>query len=420
MSEKISRNVLISVALFSLAGEIAWAVENQYYNVFMYNNITSIPIYVSLMVNITTIVGTIATLIMGSYSDVLGKRKPFFLYGFILWAITTALFPVSAYFSFIGVGYAIFFAILFDSIMTFFGATSKNATFNAYITDVTTLKNRGKALSIAQITLLLSLIIVYGISGILIETLGDFNFFYIIGAIVGIMGLIGVKFMNEPKKLHPLEISTFEHIKNTFRKKIDYDRKNFFIILLVICCWCTGLNVFFPFLMIYLQHQIGLSLIMASFLIFIALTIAMISSYPLGILTDKIGRKKMTILGVLFFSISVFLIGLSTELILLLITGTLCFIFYSALNISTLTWIKDFYPKEGRGQFSGYYNLFAGTIPMLIGPQIGGWFAMQFGTSTTINGRPALIPTSIIFFVSALVLLLTFIPLYFAKDFEKR
>ncbi|GAI65327.1 unnamed protein product, partial [marine sediment metagenome] len=36
--------------------------------------------------------------------------------------------------------------------------------------------------------------------------------------------------------------------------------------------------------------------------------------------------------------------------------------------VASKTWIKDLYPEESRGQFSGYRNLFEGTIPMVIGP----------------------------------------------------
>ncbi|MEJ2293924.1 MAG: MFS transporter, partial [Candidatus Lokiarchaeota archaeon] len=121
MSEKVSREIILRVVFLSLAGEIAWAVENQYYNVFLYEYISPLPIYISIMVAITTTVGTIATIIMGSLSDVRGRRKPFLLYGYLFWAVTTAIFPLSAYFIPIGVGFAVFTAITFDSIMTFFG-----------------------------------------------------------------------------------------------------------------------------------------------------------------------------------------------------------------------------------------------------------------------------------------------------------
>ncbi|MBD3196054.1 MAG: MFS transporter, partial [Candidatus Lokiarchaeota archaeon] len=196
--EKLPRNIFWSVTLLSLAGQIAWAVENQFYNDFIDETLITMgvpqlgPLAITLLVNITTIIGTLATIIMGSYSDVKGRRKPIMLYGFIFWAITTTLFPVSAFFSFLGVGVVIFTAILFDSIMTFFGGTALNAGFNAYVTDVTTLKNRSKAMGIAQITTLASLLIVYGVLGLLIDIIGYYPFFIVVGLLVGVIGLLGV------------------------------------------------------------------------------------------------------------------------------------------------------------------------------------------------------------------------------------
>jgi MFS family permease len=419
MSEKLPRRSLFLIALFSLAGEIAWAVENQYYNVFLYNEIAPEPFYISLMVVITTIVGTTATIIMGSYSDVIGKRKPLLLYGFVFWAITTALFPLSAFFTIISVGFAVFIAIFFDSVMTAFGATAKNAGLNAYITDITTLENRSKAVGVAQMMTLVALLIVYGASGFLIALYGYYIFFYIIGFLVGIFGIISGIFMKEPDNIQPLETTTWRHLRSTFKKENISNYKNFMIVLLVLCFWQIGLNIFFPFIIIYLQHNIGFSLELSSLLIFIAIFVSIILSYPIGVLTDKVGRKKITLFAVLFFSGSVFLFGLSSELIIVLLTGIMWLLGYTSLSIATFAWIKDLYPETGRGQFSGYWNLFSGTIPMVIGAPLGGWLATQYGIEKIINGRIAQVPGPSMFIVASFIILITLIPLYFAKELKK-
>jgi len=425
--EKLARNLSISVFLISLAGEIAWAVENQFYNDFLAVTLNGlgykdlVPLAVALLVNITTCVGTIATIIMGSYSDVIGKRKPLLLYGTIFWAITTALFPVSAAFSFLGVGVVVITALLFDSIMTCFGATVKNAGLNAYVTDITTLKTRSKAMGIVQITVLISFLIVYGALGLLIDFLGYYPFFIIIGIIVGIVGLLGVRKAEDSQDLKPMAISSFQHIKNTFKKQSSVDYKNFIIVLLIIAAWQIGLNVFFPYLLIYLRYTIGGGdLFFGLIIMSVAIMISIILSLPLGKLTNKVGRKKMTLISTLLFSLGIFLIGVSQELFLLLIAGAITFVFYTGLCISTFTWIKDLYPEEGRGQFSGYWNLFSGTIPMIIGPIIGSIIYSLFGVEAIIKGDNVLIPPDLLFFVAASVTLLTLIPLYFSKEIKIR
>jgi MFS family permease len=423
MSEKLSRNIVFSVFLLSLAGEIAWAVENQFYNDFMDETLISLgfpalsPIAIMLLVNITTIVGTIATIIMGSYSDVKGKRKPILLYGFIFWAITTAIFPLSAIFGFLNVFFVIFMAILFDSIMTFFGGMSKNAGVNAYITDVTNLRTRSKAVGIAQMTVLIALLIVYGALGMLIDVIGYYPFFILVGVLVGTIGLLGVYKTEEPKGLEPMEVSTFEHIKNTFEKKANMDYKAFITVLLVICAWQTALNVIFPYLLVYLKHTLG-SRMFALVIFFIALLIAIILSYPIGKITNKLGRKKMTLIATICISIGFFAAGVSKSFLTLLISGIAVFVFYTALSVSTFTWVKDLYPPEGRGQFSGYWNLFSGTIPMIIGPIIGGLVSAQFGNLTNVGGETVLIPPDLIFYIASFVVLITLIPLYFAKEIK--
>ncbi|TFF85792.1 MAG: MFS transporter [Promethearchaeota archaeon] len=423
--DKLTRNISISIFLISLASEIAWAVENQFYNDFLSETLIGldqadiVPLAIALLVNITTIVGTIATIIIGSYSDVIGKRKPLLLYGIILWAITTALFPVSALFSFLGAGVVIFTAILFDSIMTFFGATTRNAGLNAYVTDITTLKTRPKAMGIVQITLLVSFLIVYGALGLLVDFIGYYVFFIIIGLLVGIIGILGVKNTKESIYLKPMTISTFQHIRNTFKKKSSVDYKNFIIVLLIIAAWQIGLYVFFPYLLIYLRYTVGGGDLLGGLIIMaVAVVVSIILSIPLGKLTNKLGRKKMTLISTLFFSLGIFLLGLSPELITLIIAGIITFVFYTGLSISTFTWIKDLYPEEGRGQFSGYWNLFSGTIPMIIGPIIGGTVYSLFGVEAIFNGNPVLIPPDLLFYVAAFVTLITLIPLIFAKEIK--
>ncbi|TFF88237.1 MAG: MFS transporter, partial [Promethearchaeota archaeon] len=253
---------------------------------------------------------------------------------------------------------------------------------------------------------------------LLIDFIGYYPFFFLVGGLVAVIGLIGVSKTRESTELEPLEINTFQHLKNTFKKKSSVNYKQFILVLLVIAGWNIGLNVFFPYLIIYLRYTLG-GLNSALIVNFVALVVSIILSYPLSKLTNKLGRKKMTLISTLLFSMGVFFVGLAPELITLLISGTLTFVFYAALSISTFTWVKDLYPEEGRGQFSGYWNLFAGTIPMIIGPIIGSIISTLYGvTSLDEYGRTIFIPPNLLFIVAAFVTLFTLIPLIFAKEIK--
>jgi len=417
MPEKLPPRILVTIAFLSFAGQVAWAVENQYYNVFLYNAIAPVPMYVSYMVAASAAVATITTIFMGSLSDIKGKRKIFLLVGYIAWTVTTAMFPLAALLR--PVAMAVFIAILFDCIMTFFGSTAYDATFNAYVTDVTTLENRGKAVGLVQIMTLLAALLTYGASGFIIEWFGYFIFFYIVGALVGIFGVTGAILAPEPENLKPLNISIWEHIKSTFRREKIKEYKDYFLVLTGAGLWGMAVNIFFPFIIIYLQHYIKLSLEVASLLIFFALLVSIIVSYPIGILTDKIGRKKIAVVSIFMESISLFLFAISTDIVLLFITGTLWLFFMTTWSISSGTWIKDLYPEEKRGQFSGYFILFTVLFTMIPGPLIGGWLASEYGIPTIIDGQPGYIPTPIIFIAAALLILLTVIPLIPARELKR-
>ena len=414
MSRKFSRSTAASLYLVALAGTIAFGVENQYYNVFLYNEIAPIPLYVSLMVMITAAVSTFTALFMGAFSDIRGKRRSFMIYAFIFWSITTAIFPFAAFITHVLM--AVTVAILFDSVMSFFGATAYDAAYRAWVIDVTTLENRGKAIAINEIMTLVSTLIVYGISGFIIEAFGYYFFFILIGIVTAIIGIPGALLVQDSPDLRPLDVKYWEHIKSTFRVKSLKENRNTFLVLIAIAIWAIAFNVFFPFIIIYLQHQVGLGLFDASLVVFIALLVSIILGLFIGRLVDKAGRKKFAIISVIFMSGSLILFSFTQDFILLIIFGIMWVLGMTTWHISAQTWVNDLFPKEKAGQFQGYYLIFNVLIGMLVGPLIGNTVAELWGEWKLIEGVMGLVPPPHIFFVAAFIMLFALIPVFLAKE----
>ena len=82
----------LSLLLVGLFGQFAWTIENMYFNVFLYNTISTDPRYIAAMVGWSAAAATLTTLLMGALSDRLGRRKLFICAGYLLWGLSTAAF----------------------------------------------------------------------------------------------------------------------------------------------------------------------------------------------------------------------------------------------------------------------------------------------------------------------------------------
>ena len=144
--ERIGRRNVLSILMLSTAGQIAWAVENGWFNTFVFDRITTDPTPLAWMVAVSAITATVTTIIMGILSDRTsgkwGKRKPFIVFGYFFWGLITALYPLTELIQVVGI--AIVMVIVADAVMTFFGSTANDAAYNAWCTDIGHSSNRNR------------------------------------------------------------------------------------------------------------------------------------------------------------------------------------------------------------------------------------------------------------------------------------
>jgi MFS family permease len=131
------------------------------------------------MVAASAITATLTTLLMGTLSDRarwrFGRRKPFILIGYILWGISTILFPTVAYIK--TTSLAVIIVVIADSIMTFFGSTANDAAFNAWTTDIASTRERGRVEGVLNMAVFIAQIVAMAAAGVLIDQVGYFTFF---------------------------------------------------------------------------------------------------------------------------------------------------------------------------------------------------------------------------------------------------
>ena len=92
MNNKLGKKFWLALVVFSLIGQVAWVVENMYLNVFIYKMFNASANDISLMVSCSAIAATLTTIIMGAFSDYIGKRKLLMCGGYILWGVSILAF----------------------------------------------------------------------------------------------------------------------------------------------------------------------------------------------------------------------------------------------------------------------------------------------------------------------------------------
>lgn len=417
----LTRRTWAVMLALALTGQIAWAVENSWFNTFVFDTITPDPRPVAWMVAASAVTATLTTLLMGTLSDRThsgwGKRRPYILIGYILWGLSTILFPTVAYIKITAI--AVVMVVVADSVMTFFGSTANDAAFNAWTVDVATTETRGRVEGVLNLSVFLAQIVAMVAAGILIDAFGYFTFFYALGGIVVLAGLVGGLFLQEPP-LAEVEMDERQpfwgEFAELFSVKTLKDNRTLFILLLFIMISSIGMQVSFPYMIVYLENFVGVTKTEFSVIGGAVMLGSAILAVPFGIAADRWRKRVMIAIGIILSSLGGVLLSLVRSLPLLALTGLLWQAFFVAAGIASVAWLKDLLPEESRGKFLGIRMIFWIAIPMVIGPAIGSWLIRSFGIPTQLAGQDGFIPVPIIFQVGSLISLLSLIPLAFSRE----
>ena len=417
---RISSRTWVVMAALALTGQIAWAVENSWFNTFVFDMITPDPRPVAWMVAASAVTATLTTLLMGTLSDRTrsrwGRRRPFILIGYILWGISTVLFPTVAYIKSSAIAVAM--VVIADSIMTFFGSTANDAAFNAWTVDIATPDTRGRVEGVLNLSLFLAQIVAMVAAGMLIDTFGYFIFFYTLGGIVIIVGLIAGSLLRDaplPPESDMPKRSFWAEFVELFSLDTLKNNRSLFILLLFIMISSIGMQVSFPYLIVYLENYVGVSKSEFSIIGGAVMLGSAILAVPFGLLADRWNKRLMIVIAVIGSSLGGILISLVNTLPMLAMTGLLWQAFAVAGGIASVAWLKDLLPEQNRGKFLGIRMIFWIAIPMVVGPWIGSTLIQRFGIPTSFNGEAGFIPVPIIFQVGSVIALLGLIPLFFVR-----
>ncbi len=417
---KLGARKWLTLILVGLFGQFAWTIENMYFNVFLYNTISTDPDYIARMVAWSAVAATVTTLLMGALSDRVGKRKVFICAGYMLWGLSTAafgyitkenaarLFPAAN-----AAAAAATMVVVLDCVMTFFGSTANDGAFNAYVTDVTDSTNRGKAESVLAILPLISMLIIFGLFDGLTQQGRWKEFFNIFGFAVTGVGLVSLVLVKDEPGLEPRKDSYFKNLLYGLRPSVVRENPELYLSFAAFCVFSVAVQVFFPYLIIYIQNYLGITdyAIVLGVVLILASAVSVVS----GRYIDRLGKLRFAVPAV-----AIMLAGLAGMYFVrsqagVMAAGTVMMGGYMMVSAALGANIRDWTPEGKVGHFQGIRMIFAVMLPMVIGPAIGA-AVIKGSDSTYIElGQVKTVPTPGIYLAAAAVLLLVFVPIFLLK-----
>ncbi len=407
-----NKKFTLALIIFSLTGQIAWVVENMYFNVFIYKMFAASARDISVMVGASAAAATLTTVFIGALSDKIGKRKVFICGGYILWGVSilsfafiredviVTLFPAASA-SAVGVT----LVIIMDCVMTFFGSSANDAAFNAWLTDSTDSTNRGSAEGINAMMPLVAILAVFGgfMSFDLDRAESWTSIYIIIGTAVFLIGILGVFLIDDNAKTSRENKSCIANILYGFRASVIKNNPTLYLGLAGFAVFGISIQVFMPYLILYYSVSLGMEnyvLIMAP-----AIIIAAAVTVLFGKLYDKKGYFASVTPALLLLGAGYVLLYFFKGTALVFLGSLLMMCGYLSGMAVFGALIRDHTPENKAGMFQGLRIVGQVLVPGTAGAALGAFVLRNAEKVMGDDGRESFIPNENIFAASFLVLL---------------
>ncbi len=422
MQKSSKRKFYIALVIFSLVGQIAWVVENMYFNVFIYKMFNASASDIATMVMASAISATLTTVLIGALSDKLGKRRVFISGGYILWGLSILSFALirediigSLFPATLASAVCVTLVIIMDCVMTFFGSSANDACFNAWLTDVTDESSRGKAEGINSMMPLVAILCVFGgfMSFDLSEQKSWTIIFIVIGVSVVLIGALGFFLIKEPQIKTDENQSYFKNIIYGFRLSVIKKNPLLYLLLIAFAIFGISIQIFMPYLILYYTE--GLK--MADYVLIMAPAIVLASVFTAlwGRAYDKLHFKK-SIVPAIALLVAGYLVLFFFKSTALVFVGSLLMMcgYLSGMAVFGAV-IRDNTPENKSGMFQGLRIVAQVLIPGVVGPAIGEMILKDAELFVNDDGTTSFIPNEKIFMgalVVALVLALFLVAVF--------
>lgn len=348
--------------------------------VFMVSALGASMTSVGVVEGIAEAIAMIVKIFSGTLSDYLGKRKLLTMIGYGMAALTKPLFPLA---STIGM---VLTARFIDRI----GKGIRGAPRDALVGDIAPPEIRGACFGLRQ-----SLDTVGAFLGPLLAIAGmllladNFRAVFWIAVVPAILAVLILAFgVKEPESHRPEKSKPLLRIRDIRYVGIAYWQ-------LVAIAGVLTLARFSEAFLVLKAQATGLPMAFVPLVMVVMNIIYALAAYPAGILSDKVNRRTVLVIGVAFLIAADIVLGFTTNLWLLTLGVSLWGLHMAFTQGLLATMVTDTTPPELRGTAYGVFNLVCG-LAMLAASIIAGFLWDSFGSSVTFFTGAALTVTALI------------------------
>lgn len=284
--------------------------------------------------------------ISGYWSDKIRKRKPFVLFGYSLSSLTKPLF------AFANSGFFVLFARVIERI----GKGLRTAPRDAIVAESVNEDVRGKAYGFERAMDGIGSVMGAILAFMLLPILGyrKIFLFAFFPGLIAIFIILFVKEKNAPVKKETKNIS----LKVSF-KELSFNLKLFIIVSSIFALGHFG----YAFLLLRAK-SIGLTDQTAILLYVLFYIVYVLFSIPAGILSDKLGRKPVLMIGYLLFAITSFGLIFTSGIYSLILFFAIYGMFFAMIDGVQRAFVVDLAPEHLKGTALGSFHTATGLVAL--------------------------------------------------------
>ncbi|KYK38615.1 MAG: MFS transporter [Theionarchaea archaeon] len=379
----MERRMLSVFSAISLVSEMRAATFRVFFSIYLKEEIGATYTQVGIIWMLMFVVNALFQIVWGWTSDRFARRKHFIILGEGIPAIVFLFIP--------GISDIVVLTVVLVTLQVLWSMASP--VWKALIAEHSVPKERGTL--IGKITTFggIGAILGYYIVGDLISQYGYAYLFYFCSLCMFLSSSLAA-FMDEPEGLQPYDqkLLSMQQVRI-----LSTEQRPFSLYTLLIFVVSFAFALFEAFISLYIR-ELGGTIQQVGYVFIVGDGIATASMFPMGKLTDKMGRVEMLQICLVVRTIAVLLFAVAPVWWYLFLAVAVNGIGWSGYHVSSFAVLSSLTPREMRGTYMGFHSMVL-TISRG-GSSVGGSIADRFSLKSLFFSSFAICALLTILFIN--------------------